>query len=173
MTKQIEKPLTVEEIKGAELRRLRKANEWDQSDLAKKADTTRETISRWENGAWPDSLKEKSLARLFGKSEDHFNEIVRRTFPDYGASADTTGQSDHDDAERLAQLLRYFAYFRNLGGKKWDHLVRQISIFGEDIERLHPELTSGELTMESFKDIMAALERAISDLEKRTDTEMD
>ena len=65
-------------IKGAELRRLRKATGHTQAALAASLGVTRETIGNWETGAWPDILTERGLAVTLGVSSHHFENHVRR-----------------------------------------------------------------------------------------------
>jgi len=82
-------------IKGAELRRLRKATGHTQMALASALGVTRETIGNWETGAWPDILTERGLAVTLGVSPHHFEDHVRRV----------TGQPERTPTESERPVL--------------------------------------------------------------------
>ena len=77
-------------IKGAELRRLRKATGHTQTALAAALGVTRETIGNWESGSWPDILTERGLAVTLGVPLYHFENHVRRA----------TGQPERTTTQR-------------------------------------------------------------------------
>jgi len=118
---------------------------------------SRVAIAKWKAAeTWPRLHTEVRLEQVLQVARGFFLAISQ------GADYDQArlGVAEHQAfTAALDDLMRHFLYFFGEHGQKWEHIERQILLFGQDLLRDHPEVGEGKLTLASAQAIMAALQR--------------
>ncbi|MGI6117956.1 MAG: helix-turn-helix domain-containing protein [Bilifractor sp.] len=97
---------------GEQIKGLRKANKYTQSDLAALLSVSKQAVSNWENNNVVPSVEQvKNIARLFGCSTDYLLEMTTMYEACFEVSGLTIDQTAHiqvliNDLRRINEMKR-------------------------------------------------------------------